>query len=291
VLVPAFTFPATFAAIRMAGGEPMLVDVNTATWSCDLDKLSQALKMVRPKAVMLVAPFGIAQDFAEHVKVCEAAGTIVIVDNAAGLGGGIRRNHEPPRENSFEVFSLHATKPFAVGEGGAIVADTKYVPELRAAINFGLPWTSDTGSRWGINGKLPEVTAAIGLAVLTGFPDVVRVRQQQAARYIKLFEHFRGIIIHRVVADSPWQVFPCLFPTPATTMAFVDEAARRGLEVRRYYRPSLADWGGLETAGDCSGAGYLAERMVSLPIYSRTTESEIDELHGLIKQCLDWALT
>src|SRR5690242_5468700 len=66
VLVPAFTFPATFAAVRMAGAEPVLVDVDATTWSCDPDGLRRALKQTGARAAILVAPFGISQDFAAH---------------------------------------------------------------------------------------------------------------------------------------------------------------------------------------------------------------------------------
>jgi len=285
VLLPAFTFPASFAAIRMAGAEPWLVDIDTTTWACDLRKLARALTTVKPRAVMLVAPFGVTQDFTQHVALCAAAGATVVVDNAAGLGGGPRQRRSL-RGDGFEVFSLHATKPFGIGEGGAVLADVKSAQALRSSINFGLPQAGGTSPNWGINGKMPEVLAAIGLAVLRGFPDVVRVRRQQAARYVELLERFDGIVFRRQLTEAPWQVFPCLLPSGTVTEAFLAETARMGLEVRRYYRPSLADWGGLECADDCSVAHDLAERMVTLPIYPRTDDDEIAEMHGIVAACL-----
>src|ERR1700722_6466525 len=132
VLMPAFTFPATASAIRMAGAEPVLVDVDPDSGACNLAGLVRALDRTGAKAAMLVAPFGIAQDFSAHVAVCAARGAIVVVDNAAGLGGR-------PWDHgaAFEVYSLHATKPLAVGEGGAVRTSEPWAAGLRAALNFG----------------------------------------------------------------------------------------------------------------------------------------------------------
>jgi dTDP-4-amino-4,6-dideoxygalactose transaminase len=289
VLVPAFTFPATVAAIRMAGAEPWLVDVNATTWSCDLDKLGDALDRTSAEAVMPVAPFGITQDFSPHFALCEAAGATMIVDNAAGLGGGPRQR-QPLRGNAFEVFSLHATKPFAVGEGGAIQTDEAHVAALQSAVNFGLPWRAQAPASHGINGKMPEIAAAVGLAVLEGYRDVVHERQRQAALYMELFGRFDGLAFPGDVAAAPWQVFPCLLPSAAVAADFVAETARRGLEVRQYYRPSLTEWGDIPIAGDCPTANDLADRMVCLPVYSQTSEAEIAGIHGIVAMVMNHLL-
>jgi dTDP-4-amino-4,6-dideoxygalactose transaminase len=285
VLVPAFTFPASAAAVRMAGAEPMLVDVDPATWACDAQKLDRALDRTNAEAVMLVAPFGIAQDFSEHVAMCRRRGVTVLVDNAAGLGGGPRARRAL-RGTAYEIYSLHATKPFAIGEGGAIQTTADRVDALRAAINFGFPWRPEHRRQRGINGKMAEFAAAVGMAVLAGYDDVLVSRRASAQRYIDLFARFCDIEIRHGMTETPWQVFPCLMPTPHAAAEFVAEAGRRGLELRRYYRPSLTQWDRIASAVDCSTADTLAERMVCLPVYSRATEAEIAEIHGIIETCL-----
>ena len=209
----------------------------------------------------------------------------MIVDNAAGLGG------RPVRHGAaYEVYSLHATKPFAVGEGGAIRTCATRAAGLRAALNFGLPWDGGATGRWGINGKMPDVSAAIGLAVLADYDAVIVERRQQAASYIALLDRFGDIAFHRRLDDAPWQVFPCLLPSAAATARFVEDAARQGLEVRRYYRPSLDEWGGIRSAGDCPVSRMLAGRMGCLPIYTRPATREIDDVHRIIEACLTRSL-
>jgi dTDP-4-amino-4,6-dideoxygalactose transaminase len=289
VLVPAFTFPASAAAVRMAGAEPMLIDVDPVTWACDARKLGRALDRTGAEAVMLVAPFGICQDFSAHVALCRSRGVRVVIDNAAGLGGG-PRSRRTLRGEAYEVYSLHATKPFGIGEGGAVQTTAEHAGAVRAAINFGFPHSAEHRGRWGINGKMSEFAAAVGMTVLAGYDDVLAVRRRQVNSYIELFARFGDIMIQHAVADAPWHVFPCLLPTPAAAGDFTAEAGRRGLEVRRYYRPSLSQWGGIAAAERCGISEMLAERMVCLPIYSQTTEAEIAELHRIIKASLTRSL-
>ncbi len=290
VLVPAFTFPASISAIRMARAEPALIDVDPASWACDLASLERGLDRIRAEAVMLVAPFGFTQDFSAHVALCAARDIPVVVDNAAGLGGG-GRARRAFRGTAYEVYSLHATKPFAVGEGGAIKTPKDRVPALRAALNFGLPWSPERPGGNGINGKMPEISAAVGLAVLADYPDTLVARRAQARRYIELAGRFDGVAIRCRLPDAPWQIFPCVMPDVRAVEDFVEAAAGRGLEVRRYYRPSLSQWGGIELADDCPVSEDLAERMVCLPIYSRATTAEIAELHGIVEASFEAALT
>jgi dTDP-4-amino-4,6-dideoxygalactose transaminase len=289
VLVPAFTFPASVSAVRMAGAAPMLVDVDAATWACDAHKLGRALDRTGAEAVMLVAPFGICQDFSAHVALCRARGVMVLVDNAAGLGGG-PRSRRALRGSAYEIYSLHATKPFGIGEGGTVQTPVDRADAVRSAINFGFPHNGEHRGRWGINGKMPEFTAAIGMAVLARYDHVMAIRRRQVRSYIELLARFRDIVVRHEVADAPWHVFPCLLPNPAAAADFTAEAGRRGLEIRRYYRPSLSEWGGTPLAESCAISEMLAEQMICLPIYSRTTAAEIAELHRIIKASLAQSL-
>jgi dTDP-4-amino-4,6-dideoxygalactose transaminase len=211
VLVPAFTFPASAAAVQMAGAEPALVDVDPASWACDIASLERGLDRTGAAAAMLVAPFGITQDFSRHVALCEARGVVAVVDNAAGLGGG-GRARRALRGTAYEVYSLHATKPFALGEGGAIQCPEGRADQVRSALNFGLPWSADRPGGRGINGKMPEVSAAVGMAVLADYADTLVARRRQARRYIEMMARLRGVTVHRGLGGLPWQVFPCLMP-------------------------------------------------------------------------------
>jgi dTDP-4-amino-4,6-dideoxygalactose transaminase len=288
VLVPAFTFPATVSAVIMARAEPCVLDVDRDTWCLSASLLDKTLDSEKCGAVVLVAPFGLQQNFTRHFEICAQHGVPVLIDNAAGLSSkGMSLSHE----SCFEIYSLHATKPFAIGEGGAIRSGASQAEALRRALNFGLRRGSVPGGWWGINGKLPEFSAAIGLAVLEDFDRIINHRRAAALRYVDLLKDFDQLDYPTEVDRAPWQVFPVLLPSSAIASQFIDSAAEAGLQVRRGYHRGLEDWPGTRKMAACPNARWLADRMVALPIYSDITEDEVSHIIEIVRRCLEEVLT
>jgi dTDP-4-amino-4,6-dideoxygalactose transaminase len=277
VLVPAFTFAASAGAVFSAGLEPFVMDVSEKTWTIDASELDRILCLPEIGAVMLVSPFGLPQDFSEHLAICERHGRAVVIDNAAGLGG-VRPNRRA-HPNVAEVFSMHATKPFGIGEGAMIFAHPRLEEPLRAALNFSLnaPCRPDLPP-WGFNGKMSELHAGVGLAQAERFPSRIVGRRAFAARYIAELAEVRGI---QIVADSqsaPWQVFPVLLPDGRARERAISYALEHGLEIRRYYHPSLSRWPQIRAAEPCPVSESLADRMCALPIRADFVTAEADQI-------------
>ena len=287
VLIPAFTFPATMSAVTIAGAKACVLDVDLDTWCLSVPLLEKTLREENCDAVVLVAPFGLRQDFSEHLQICQQHNVPVVIDNAAGLS---EKGSAVLDENSFEVFSLHATKPFAIGEGGAIRSRLSQAQALRLALNFGLEH-GVARKGWGINGKLPEVSAAIGLAVLKGFDEVLAHRRAVAQRYIDLLRDYDRLIFRQNVGDAPWQSFPVLFPSAAAAESFVHYAEGKGLQVRRGYEPTLEDWPHTCKFGPSPNARSLAARMGLLPVYSDTSQADMAAISQIVHDSLQHALT
>lgn len=288
VLVPAFTFPATLAAIRMAHATPIVIDVDEHDWRVSPAALDRAFATTGARAAVVVNPFGLMYDFSSHAQVASRHAAVLVIDNAAGLG--IRRTPYETDALAFEAYSLHATKPFGIGEGGAVFAPREFEHRLRKALNFGLPET-DTAPHWGINGKLSEFHAAVGLAVARGFAAELLTRQQLAARYIAVASGFLGLSFCREPAQAAWQLFPMLFPSPDSADRFALACANHGMETRRYYAPSLSTIPGCEALEPCPVAESLSRRMCCAPVYSHVDEAEWVELPRILAAALDHALT
>ncbi len=79
-------------------------------------------------------------------------------------------------------------------------------------------------------------------------------------------------------------------PSARAADAVTASLVRRGLEARRYYRPSLSRWGGIGAADDCPVSEDLAERMVCLPIYTDASPQEIAEIDRIVEASMDEAL-
>jgi dTDP-4-amino-4,6-dideoxygalactose transaminase len=269
VLLPAFTFPATLSAVKMAGGHPELMDVSAEGWAVDARELDRRFAETGARAAILVSPFGLKTDFSHHIAVAQSHEATLVIDSAAGLG--LERHDVESRHRVYEAYSMHATKPFGIGEGGAIFCAREKTSKLRSALNFGLPTRSGLDvSDWGINGKLSEVHASVGLAVLESFETRLVRRRHLAAAYIERLMDTPGIDFPRDPNQSTWQVFPVLMPSAVAAGALADSAAKLGMEVRRYYRPSLTAW---LTGTSCPISDALADRMICFPVYSCDDEA------------------
>lgn len=289
VLVPAFTFPASLGAVRAAGLAPIIVDVDRNDWALRCERLEPALADTGATIVMIVAPFGLRPEIDAEIALCLRSGASVVIDNASGLG--VPRAAKASRRNVFEVFSMHATKPFGVGEGGVVFAHRFHDAALREALAFALAsHMSPEGPRWGFNGKMSELHAAVGLAQLARFAPALRRRQDFVAQYMDLLAKRGGLEFPSDADRAPWQFFPVLLPSATATERFVAAAAAEGVEIRRYYRPSLSRWPDAAIWGACDIAEDLADRMCVLPVRSNAEPDETEALISITSKALDLAL-
>ncbi|MFO1539114.1 MAG: DegT/DnrJ/EryC1/StrS family aminotransferase [Chloroflexota bacterium] len=289
VILPAFTFAATLAAVRMAGAEPFLVDVDPTDWRIAPETLAEALRVTGTRSAVVLCPFGIRSDFRAHAAIVGARGGVLVVDDAAGIGAD--RRPVPIAPHTFEACSLHATKPFAVGEGGVILAHRSREAALRRALNFGLDPASPADlDGWGINGKLSELHAAVGLAAAVGFDDRLARRRGLARRYIHAVAPLPGIVIETDPHAAGWQFFPMLLPHAEAATRFIAAAAARGMETRRYYAPALSAGTDVDRLGSCPVAEDLAARMCCVPVYATLTDAEADAMVAIVADSLAEAL-
>jgi len=158
-MVPAWTFAATAQAVLLAGLKPWLVDVAPDSGALTPTLASAALEQAPGEvaAVIPVSPFGAPLPLAAWERWHRQTGLPVVIDGAAAFD--TCQAVAPPL-----VLSLHATKVFGIGEGGLVIStDETCIREVIHRINFGF-----AGSRFslttGLNGKLSEYGAAVGLA-------------------------------------------------------------------------------------------------------------------------------
>jgi dTDP-4-amino-4,6-dideoxygalactose transaminase len=276
VLVPSFTFPATPQSATWAGLRPRLLDIDATHWHLDPEQLEQEVHTAA--LAIAVSAFGTPPPAAVRERweqACRAAGVPLIVDSAAAFGAT-----PIGTQGDVEVVSFHATKPFAIGEGGAVFTrDAKLRDRIELAINFGLDRTRTVRLPHATNGKLSELHAATALAVLDTFDDVLAARRA-AARQIRAAAP--ELSWQAECERSTWQFVPVAFPDTASRDA-VARATRDTLETRVYYEPlhtfeALRDWptANLERTED------LAGRILCLPMANDLTAAEV----GLIASAL-----
>lgn len=274
VLVPAFTFSASAHAIVQAGCSPVFCDVSPETWEMTPEILETACGQTQIAAVMPVRAFGLCRDLGPLAQAAQRQGLPMIVDSAAALGGRLEDGSHAGGQGAVEVFSLHATKVFGVGEGGALLCDEAMKQHIKRICNFGQHQGEILEP--GLNGKMSEMHAAVGLAVLEDIDLAIAHRQKIAARYRAELSGLGWLRHPLACGAAPYQTYPLLMDSADRVEQVLAGCAARGVELRRYYRPALhlapafSRYLRLATLH----AESLADRMLCLPVYSDMTADE-----------------
>lgn len=288
IIVPSFTFPATLHAVLNAGCEPVLADVDPDTWELCPSAVERILREDDSVvALMPVRVFGFVRDISALRAVAAERALPIIIDAAAALGSLPMGEDRLIGRHEIEVFSLHATKSFAIGEGGALFAHGDLDIPLKRALNFGIEPSRRFG--FGVNGKMSEVQAAVGHPVMEVIDSVVEGRRRMYRFYCDLVADLsNGIETARDIGPASYSNFAALFPRGTDCEAIVGVAAEAGVQLRRYYFPSLADGytGDVINPLGTPVADDLSKRMICFPLYSNATTQELDEIGGAIKRAV-----
>lgn len=193
VIVPSFTFIATAHALQWRGIRPVFCDIDPETLCLDP---AQAERLINEKttAIMGVHVYGRPCDTDELNRIAQHHGLRLLYDAAHALACG----HKDRMIGAFgdcEVFSFHATKVLNTLEGGAITtADDELAASLRRLRNFGFPGDGrDTTEECGINAKMNEICAAVGLNNLEALEEIIATNRAVYHRYRDCLEDARGV--------------------------------------------------------------------------------------------------
>ncbi len=281
VLIPSFTFAATVQAVRAAGCVPVFCDVCPDLWEMSPETLRAGMAQDGIACVLTVRSYGLCRDLTALEEVCREAKVPLVVDAAAALGGETGTGALAGGNGIAEVFSLHSTKVFSIGEGGVVFASRELAAGIRTAINFGI---TQNGVGIGFNGKLNEFACAVGLAMADRVESYIALRRRVAASYIACLESIPRVKLPRNAGQPPWQSFPIQLTGLADASPFVERALELGLEVRRYYRPALHTQD--SSPMDAPVSKRLADTMICLPIYSDMTTCEQNLVMKIVSETL-----
>jgi dTDP-4-amino-4,6-dideoxygalactose transaminase len=181
VIVPSFTFVATAHALQWLGLTPVFCDVDRRTHNIDPCQI-EALITPRTSGIVGVHLWGRPCEVEALTRITENHGLSLIFDAAHAFGCS-HKGRMIGNFGSLEVFSFHATKFFNTFEGGAIVTnDDALAAKVRAMKNFGFCGQEETITV-GTNGKMSEVSAAMGLTGLESLEEFVAINRRNYQRY------------------------------------------------------------------------------------------------------------
>jgi dTDP-4-amino-4,6-dideoxygalactose transaminase len=272
VLIPSFTFPAVIEAVLWNGLEPVFVDISPGHLHLDPERLAHALGGSHPGVCLVVAAscFGTPPPPAVRLaweSACRSAGVRLLVDSAAGFPAQAEDGVGIGAQGDAEVVSFHITKPFGIGEGGAIFSrHPEVMAHLRSLCNFGFDAERSISIPYGTNAKLDELHAAVGLAVFDEIDVRVSNRRSSASRIMEtLGPEFVPQIGHE---RGTYQFVSVLVTTPSRRDAILRDAD--GLvQLRTYYEPlhQFPAFSGVASSGDLAVTEDVGARILSLPMF------------------------
>jgi dTDP-4-amino-4,6-dideoxygalactose transaminase len=289
VITTPYSFVATSHSLLWNGIKPVFVDIDPNTFNLDPVKIEAAITP-QTTAIMPVHCYGHPCDVEAIQKIADNYNLKVIYDAAHAFGvkdaGGSILRH-----GDLSVLSFHATKVFNTFEGGAIICpDAKTKLRIDQLKNFGHVGEVTVVAP-GINGKMSEFNAALGLLQLNYIDRAIAQRKQIDAAYRERLKGVKGI---RCVNDGGEKVAnyaycPILVEDgyPISRDALYQKLKDTGIHPRRYFYPLISEfpmYRGLPSATreNLSVAAAAAQQVLCLPIYPDLQMSVIDEITGFI---------
>ena len=317
-LMPSFTFAAAAQAALWCGLTPLFCDIDPATWTaCPVDEERLLARHGSDIAVVMpYATFGYDLDLSRYAELTRRHGVPVVVDAAASLGTASADGRGfGTGFGGLVVYSMHATKSFATGEGGIVYsADPDAIARLRQMCNFGFAAkpaaspkpsgfaadparfgepTGDlrgqprTATMLGLNGKLSEVGALLAHLRLDGYHEVLAHRAalmrgyRQALPELTFQPELPGMQAHQF---APGLLPPALAPHRGEIAAAL---AVRGIGSATYFSPHLlqqdyfAEHG---VGGALPVTDDVASRVVSLPLFDGMTPLNLVEVITAVRR-------
>lgn len=274
VITTPFSFVATTHALHWNGIHPVFADIDPATLNLDPSKIERAITP-RTTAILPVHVYGNPCPVEEIQRIADVYGLKVIYDAAQAfavrIGGTSILRH-----GDLSVLSFHGTKVFTTFEGGAIVCkDEKTKQRIDFLKNFGFA-DEVTVVAPGINAKMSEVQAALGLVQLNHMNSILDARARIDRTYREALKGVPGLRFLEPRPGVSWNYayFPVLIesPFPVSRDALYEKLRSREIFARRYFYPLISDfpaYRGLDSAGpeNLVVAKRCADQVLCLPIY------------------------
>jgi len=271
VLVPAYTFPATANAVRLAGATPVLVDVDPRTFNLDVEKVYEAVTP-RTKAVLAVHLFGRPLDW--EALASAVPPEVVLLEDAAGALGARWRGMPCGGLGAAGCLSFHPRKIVTTGEGGAVTtSDAAIATAVRRLRHHGIDTEMDIPQP-STNYRLADVLCALGIPQLKRLDELLGERTRVADGYT---ERLQGVVELPDADEGDthgWQAYVVRLDRRDEALAAL---RAEGIEVQigTYALHRLSAY---RDQGPFPGADAAFERALALPLHSRLTDAELDRV-------------
>jgi len=288
VITTPYTFVATANSIVWNNLTPVFIDIDSDTFNISPKAIKKAITR-ETSAILGVHVYGNPCDVEEIQRIADSDKLKVVYDAAHAFG--VKYKGESILNfGDLSVLSLHATKVFNTFEGGAVVCDTKEMKtKLDQLKNFG--FQNETSIEYaGINGKMNDLQAAMGLLQLDYYEDNLLKRKKVAEIYTSFLGNINGITSINIPDYVEWNYayYPILIDENVYGLnrnELSEKLFRNGVQCRKYFYPLITEFNAFNknNTNETKIAKDISEKVLCLPLYSDMTEEVAYKISNFIK--------
>lgn len=272
VLVPSFTFVATANSVVSTGAKPVFVDILKENYTMDPDDLQKKITK-KTRAIMPVHLYGNVAYIDRILEIAKKHNLPVIEDSAQSLGSTYKGKHAGTFSD-LGCWSMYPAKVMTSGEGGFIGTNNKKLHDKLLMIrNHGMVHGYDTRI-FGLNLRLPEISAAIATIQMKKLPGFLKTRQKNADLLSKLISDLNIILPHqRKNENVNWYLY-----TIATSKRdkILKKLNEKGIGAASYYPTPVHKTPFYQQKIKLPITEWASSHTLSLPIHPKVTSKNIE---------------
>ena len=288
IITTPFSFSSTTHAIVQNGLKPVFCDINPIDYTIDVTKI-ESLITDKTVAILPVHVYGHICDVEKIDEIAKKYHLKVIYD-AAHVFGVKYKDKSIASYGDISMFSFHATKVFNTIEGGALVYhDSKLKDTLEKLKNFGINGPESV-ELVGINAKMNEFAAAMGLCNLRHIDNELAKRRKVYERYVERLSNIDGITISKNQDNdtSNYAYFPVIFNKDIFGKSrddVMEELQKEGIYTRKYFYPLINDYECYKNKYNSKNtpiAKKISDNVLTIPMYADLSLEEVDRICDII---------
>ena len=283
IITTPFSYVATTTAVLWENCEPVFVDIDSHSFCLDADLIEAAITD-RTTAILATHVYGLPCDVKKIEALARKYGLKVIYDAAHAFG--VKLNNKSILEHGdVSVLSFHATKLFHTAEGGAVICKDSEVSESVGLLKkFGHIGEDDYRVA-GINAKMSELHAAMGLCVLPAVDDLIAARRDISDLYDSMLAN-SGLVHPESVLELEYNYsyYPVLFPSDQAMTSVRQKLMDNDILPRRYFYPSLNTLPYIDNdlRKSCPVSESVSSRILCLPLYPELEKHDVERISEIV---------
>ena len=266
IITTPFSYVATTSSIVWENCTPVFVDINPNYLTIDETKIESAITK-NTTAILATHVFGNPCNIEVIEKIADKHNLKVIYDAAHCFGVNYNGN-SIFNYGDVSTCSFHATKLFHTGEGGALFCnDNEAIHKMTYSHNFGHNGPEKYHGL-GINAKMSELQAAMGLSVLPHMKDILKERKRVCSFYDNNLD-FKILKKIKIRENTDWNYsyYPILFESEEALLEALENLKLNDIYPRRYFFPSLENLPYINSDKSCHISEDVSKRIICLPSF------------------------